>query len=408
MQKLFFYKPLEWQHRHRLSTIPILLTYFIDQFGLAIVFFLFSPLVVNETFSIPLSLPERPVLAFFIILIFPLAQALGAPLFGSYSDIFGRKKIFLISIAGTILGNAIMGAAFYWNIFSWFLIGRLLAGFCAGNLTLCLASLADISSNRNKVHNFSLLAAAGGLSYICAIVSGNVFANISPSFPFWMASILGVINITFLFIFFKDLHRSKTSEPFGFLNIIQSIERLFKSRHLNLLYLCFFFFMLTWTPSLQFLPKYLGQEFQFSEHQILILMITLGLLWSLTNALLSHFSPLFSFRTLLRLLILLTCFLALAGFLSTPSFFIAAFIITNIAAALTWTYLFVGISNQASLTIQGEVLGVSQAIGSIAVLIGLELQQHLSALFPHEYYLFAAGVIFLATLSASLSRAKNI
>ena len=76
---------------------------------------------------------------------------------------------------------------------------------------------------------------------------------------------------------------------------------------------------------------------------------------------------------------------------------------------MTWTYLFVGISNQASMADQGEVLGVSQAIGSIAALTGLGLERYLTARFPDEYYIFAAGVMFLATLAAGLSRiTKNI
>ena len=102
-----------------------------------------------------------------------------------------------------------------------------------------------------------------------------------------------------------------------------------------------------------------------------------------------------------------TNFLAFAGALPDSSYFIAAFVVTNIAAALTWTYLFVGISNQASMKDQGEVLGVSQAIGSIAVLIGLGLKRYLTSLYPNDYYLFAAGVIFLATLAAGFSRVKK-
>ena len=393
--------------QHPRSIIPVLLTYFIDHFGFAIVFLLFGPLVLGQNLSLPLSGQERPVLTVFALLIFPLAQSLGAPIFGGLSDRIGRKKTFLISVSGTILGNAIMGSAFHWGVFSWLLIGRLLAGFFAGNLTLCLASLADMSSNeKHKVHNFSLLAAVGGYSYICAIVSGDFFAKFSLSFPFWISAFLGILNITLLLIFFKETHLITTTQPFGIWKMIQTFERLFMSRKLNLLYLCFFLFMMTWVPSLQFLPQHLMSRFQFSEDQIVILLAILGLLWSLSNGLLSRYAPLFSSRILYRLLLLLSCFLVFAGTLPSPSFFIAAFIITNIAAALAWTYLFVGISNQASLSVQGEVLGVSQAIGSIAVIIGLGLKRYFSAYFPDEYYLFAAGVIFLAMLAAALSHKK--
>lgn len=389
----------------RRSIIPVLLTYFIDHFGFAIVFFLFGPLVLGQDVAIPISSSERPILAIFAILIFPLAQSLGAPFWGALSDKIGRKKTFLISIGGTIVGNAIMGAAFHWGVFSWVLIGRLLAGFFAGNLTLCLASLADISTTqKHKMHNFSLLAAVAGISYICAILSGDLFARLSPSFPFWMAAILGVFNITLLLMFFQETRKVHTAEPFGFWKIIKAIERLFDSRQLNLLYLCFFFFMMTWVPSLQYFPQHLTERFDFSDQSIFILLTLLGILWSSTNWLLSRYTPLFSSRILYRLLLLLACFLAFAGTLHGASFFIAAFVITNIGAALTWTYLFVGISNQASIADQGEVLGVSQAIGSIAALTGLGLERYLTARFPAEYYLFAAGVMFLATLAAGLSR----
>ncbi len=394
--------------QHRRSIIPVLLTYFIDHFGFAIVFLLFGPLVLGQNFLFPLSGSERPILAIFALLIFPLAQSVGAPIFGSISDRIGRKKTFLISIGGTILGNALMGFALHQGIFSWLLVGRLLAGFFAGNLTLCLASLADMSQNqKHKVHNFSLLAAMGGLSYICAIVSADLFAKFSPSFPFWIASTLGVINITLLLIFFQETRKIEPCVPFGLLRIIRAFNRLFSCRQLNLLYLCFFFFMLTWVPALQFIPQVLEQRFQFSDENTFIFLVILGLLWSASNWLLSRYAPLFSSHILFRLLLLLSCFLVLAGVLPNPPFFLFAFIVTNISAALAWTYLFVGISNQASLAIQGEVLGVSQAIGSIAVLLGLGLQHYLTSFFHDRYYIWSGGVILLATLAAGLARIKK-
>jgi MFS family permease len=82
---------------YRRSIIPVLLTYFISPFGFAIVFLLFRPLVLGQNFLIPISRPERPVLALFVLLVFPLAQSLVAPIFGVLSDRIGRKT-FLIFI----------------------------------------------------------------------------------------------------------------------------------------------------------------------------------------------------------------------------------------------------------------------------------------------------------------------
>lgn len=97
------------------------------------------------------------------------------------------------------------------------------------------------SNEKHKVHNFSLLAAVGGFSYICAILMGDLFSQFSPSFPFWIASILGIINVSLLLIFFQETHHIKSTAPFGFWKIVQAFGRLFTNRQLNFLYLCFFF-----------------------------------------------------------------------------------------------------------------------------------------------------------------------
>jgi MFS family permease len=392
----------------RRSIIPVLLTYFIDHFGFAIIFLLFGPLVLSQSPSSILPSPERPLLAIFSLLVFPLAQSLGAPIFGTLSDMIGRKKTFLISISGTIVGNSLMGLAFHYEHFYLLLTGRLLAGFFAGNLTLCLASLADMSSQqKDKVHNFSLLAAVAGFSYIFAILSGDEFAKFAPSTPFLITAVLGVVNICLLLVFFQETHLNRSTDPFGLWKIITSVRRLFKAGELNHLYICYFLFMLSWVPSLQFFPELLIDRFHFSNQGVLLLLLSLGACWSLANWILSRFSFLFSNSVLFRLLLLLASFLVLAGALPATSFCIAAFIVTNIGAALTWTYLFVGISNQASLSVQGEVLGVSQAIGSIAVILGFGLKKYIASFFPDQYYLFAAFVMFLATCVIGVSWIKK-
>jgi MFS transporter, DHA1 family, tetracycline resistance protein len=392
----------------RKSIIPVLLTYFIDHFGFAIVFLLYGPLVLSQNGPLDISQPEKPLFILFALLVFPLAQCFGAPIFGTVSDNIGRKKTFLISIGGTIIGNSLMALAFNQDNFLLLLIGRLLAGFFAGNLTLCLASLADMSRHaRDKVHNFSLLAAVGGFSYIGAILSGDFFSKFAPSTPFWITAGLGVLNICLLLIFFKETHTARASAPFGFWKIITSFPRPFKTGELNHLYVCYFLFMLCWVPSLQFLPELLKDRFQFTDQQNFILLMILGTLWSFSNWLLSRFSFLFSNTVLFRLFLVLASFLALAGALPSASFFMAAFLVTNIGAALTWTYLFVGISNQASLGIQGEILGVSQAIGSIAVIIGLGMKRVITFYFPDQYFLFASFVIFLATLTIGLFKSRK-
>src|SRR5512146_869570 len=45
--------------------------------------------------------------------VYPAFQLIGAPLLGKWSDIYGRKKILLLSQAGTLIGWAIFLTAFF-------------------------------------------------------------------------------------------------------------------------------------------------------------------------------------------------------------------------------------------------------------------------------------------------------
>src|SRR5205085_12312848 len=45
--------------------------------------------------------------------VYPAFQFIGAPILGKWSDVYGRKKILLLSEAGTLLGWIIFVSAFY-------------------------------------------------------------------------------------------------------------------------------------------------------------------------------------------------------------------------------------------------------------------------------------------------------
>ncbi len=330
---------------------------------------------------------------------------MGAPIIGTISDKIGRKKTFLYSIAGTVIGNLLSGMAFLFHNIFLLIAGRIVTGFCAGNLTLCLASLADMSQNeKDKVNNFSQLTAISGISYIFAVLSADIFSKLSPSTLFWITSFLGILNISLLVVLFQETRKKTT--PFVFWRVAPGFKRIFQNRSLNYLYICFFLFMLCWVPALQYLPELLLNRFHFSDEEVSIFLIALGGLWSVSNWLLSRFGIPFSPHFLFRLLLLLASFLILAGTLPTASLFLISFIVTLIGAAVTWTYLFVGISDHASLSDQGEVLGLSQSIGTFGVLLGLGLKRYFVSFYPHQYYLLAGILILFAALIASFSRFK--
>ena len=82
------------------------------------------------------------------------------------------------------------------------IFSRLLTGFFAGNLTLCLSTISDLTPDlQARTKNFGLVASVAGIGFVVAIVIGGVFSNdvlatfLSSAFPFWIITLLAFINL---------------------------------------------------------------------------------------------------------------------------------------------------------------------------------------------------------------------
>jgi MFS transporter, DHA1 family, tetracycline resistance protein len=116
---------------------------------------------------------------------YPAFQLIGAPILGRWSDTYGRKKILLLSNAGTFIGWIFFLVALYLpkeNILSVnssvlgtlvitlpllvLFFARLIDGLTGGNISVANAYLADISSNEERSKNFGKMAISSNLGFI--------------------------------------------------------------------------------------------------------------------------------------------------------------------------------------------------------------------------------------------------
>ena len=112
-------------------------------------------------------------------------QLVGAPVLGRWSDIWGRKRVLLISQAGSVVSWMVALAGFYLpmvvlaNVDSHLLgkftltlpllvlfLARALDGLTGGNVSVANAYVADISPENQRQANFGKLAAAGNLGEV--------------------------------------------------------------------------------------------------------------------------------------------------------------------------------------------------------------------------------------------------
>ncbi|KAF9205160.1 hypothetical protein BGZ59_000616 [Podila verticillata] len=97
------------------------------------------------------------------------------PLYGKFSDIFGRKPTFLFAITVFLIGSALCGAA---QSMIMMIVARGIAGMGAGGImSLVMIIITDIVSLRDRGKYQGMIGAVFGLSSVIGPLLGGVFVD---------------------------------------------------------------------------------------------------------------------------------------------------------------------------------------------------------------------------------------
>jgi MFS family permease len=102
--------------------------------------------------------------------VFSLFQLMATPIWGRFSDIYGRKPILVLSTAGTIL-------AFLWLAYAStlesLLIARAFGGIMSGNLAAAFAYATDVTDPNNRAKGLGIVASAFGVGFAIGPLMGG-------------------------------------------------------------------------------------------------------------------------------------------------------------------------------------------------------------------------------------------
>jgi MFS family permease len=102
--------------------------------------------------------------------VFSLFQLMATPIWGRFSDIYGRKPILVLSTAGTIL-------AFLWLAYAStlesLLIARAFGGIMSGNLAAAFAYATDVTDPNNRAKGLGIVASAFGVGFAIGPLLGG-------------------------------------------------------------------------------------------------------------------------------------------------------------------------------------------------------------------------------------------
>jgi MFS family permease len=119
------------------------------------------------------------------------AQFACAPLWGRLSDRVGRRRVMLVTIAGTALSLLGLGLA---PSLAWVFAARAAGGAFAANVSLASAYVADLTSEAERTRWMGLLGACFGVGFVLGPAIGGALAPYGEHVPMLAAAGLAAAN----------------------------------------------------------------------------------------------------------------------------------------------------------------------------------------------------------------------
>lgn len=354
-------------------------------------------------------------------------QFIGAPFLGGLSDAMGRKRILLISQAGTLLSWLIFALALslpnipiYGCALPLLVIGfsRMFDGITGGNVSVTNAYISDITTRKEKSVIFGYLGGIAGLGMIVGPGIGGLAAATSLGFFGTILVAIGISIVTLITIIFwlKESHpveKRGVRERQNFwqmINVPAKIKNVNPSELIKSIFLVKLFFSSMMGFYIGSMALFLIDLFKFSESQLGTFLFVVGAFLAFNQAVVSKFfiRKFGEFKTLLIGLALCSFGLIALTFTSNLFIFIGFYYVLNLGLSLCFPTFNALISIHANPQKQGAVMGISESINSLAMSIFPLVSAALYGLFGFQLFFFVSLLPVVAFILAfkSFKRVK--
>ncbi|MBC2121629.1 MFS transporter [Listeria marthii] len=329
--------------------------------------FLVAPYVSNAS--------EQALMVTLLTSVYALCVFFAAPGLGALSDRFGRRPVLLICFIGSAIGYFVFGlGGALWVLF----LGRIIEGITGGSISTLFAFFADITPQEQRTKYFGWVSAAAGAGAALGPAFGGLLAHFGYAVPFFFGAAITLLNFMFGYFYMpeslQEEHRLKRI-PLVRLNPFSQLLNILTIKNLSRLLIAAF---LIWVPngSLQaVMTQFTIDSFSWKPALIGMMFSIMGIQDILSQA---FVMPKLLLKLTDKQIAILGMIAEIIGYA-----LIAASSIFTLAPLLVIGMFVFGfgdsifgpafngmVSKSASASEQGRIQGGSQAIQSLARIIG--------------------------------------
>jgi MFS family permease len=366
---------------------------------------------------------------------YPAFQLLGAPILGKWSDVYGRKKVLLLSNAGTALGwilflialilplNGTLNAnlVYFGTVMIsvpllFIFLARAIDGITGGNISVANAYLSDVSSDENRSNNFGKMAISSNLGFIlgpalAGILGGTIYGALLPVLAALLLSIVTIFVIGFLLSESRPksnpilisqegtIRKVFAQECKDCLPPVSDVELkfrdVFKLKHVSFLLMLYFLIFLGFNVYYSSFPTHAADALQWSVTQLGIFYAILsGIMVFIQGPVLKKALKKVSEERLVIIgsVILGTNFVMF--FSNNIISICTAVVLFAVGNGLMWPSFMSILSKRAGTVHQGAIQGIAGSFGGVASIIGLIAGGVLYNLIGGATFLVSAAIIF--------------
>ncbi|OGT29913.1 MAG: hypothetical protein A3E87_09240 [Gammaproteobacteria bacterium RIFCSPHIGHO2_12_FULL_35_23] len=255
---------------------PLYLIIFFGFIGYSLMITIFTPMLMhaqNGFMAHESPMSQRVILLGFLLALYPLGQFLGAPILGTLSDSYGRKKVLIISLCCTTFFYLIIALALSLHCLFLLLLGSFFAGLSEANIVVAQSAITDVANHQDRNRLFGYIYLSASMAYIIGPLVGGKLADPALVFwfndatPFWTVWLILLFSILWVACSFQETKKFFAKEKINYFTALISLRDVLIAQPIRRLYILNFLFYLAIFGFFRCYPMYLVDEFHMQVNQ---------------------------------------------------------------------------------------------------------------------------------------------